>query len=176
MVLGTERSPETKQIVFRLSQSGKNILARNQEGKLENDHLAKLSAQSLGIPSVAWHLWRRSLRSNRESEDGEEMEVKIENAAPDEETLWVSTAQEYSLPVQHQQAALLVLHAILIHGSLTAAELRLVLPVVGENFIVAALVSAGFIEKDGDQLRCRPLAYPAARSELFAAGFPIDKL
>ncbi len=92
---------------------------------------------------------------------------------PNENTLWVFSAHKFNLPEEHRQTALLVLQALLIHGSLTA-ELRLVLPAVGGTFIVAALIAAGFDERDA--MRCRPAAYPAARAELFAAGFPMDRL
>ncbi len=34
----------------------------NSSGELKSDYLKKLAAHSLGIPWVAWHLWRRSLR------------------------------------------------------------------------------------------------------------------
>lgn len=166
--LGGEES--TEKITFRLSQNGKDVMEVDSEGALRSDYLKRLAAHSLGIPWVAWHLWRSSLR--REREEG----ADTQEIVPDENTLWVSAVQNFTLPSDHRQTALLVLQALLIHGRLTAEELRHVLPLVGETFIVAGLITAGFVEKDGDEMRCRPAAYPSARTELFAAGFPMDRL
>lgn len=51
------------------------------------------------------------------------------------------------------------------------------LPAVGRpTFIVAALMAAGFVKQDGAEVRGRAAAYPAVRTELFAAGFAMDRL
>lgn len=166
--LSGEESPG--KVTFRLSQSGKDVLEVDRHGALQSDYLKRLAAHSLGIPWVAWHLWRSSLR--REREEGADPKEIV----PNEDTLWVSTVRQFALPQEHRQIALLVLQALLIHGRLTAEELRHVLPLIGETFIVAGLITAGFVEQDGDEMRCRPAAYPSARTELFAAGFPMDRL
>jgi hypothetical protein len=166
--------PEAARIRFRLPQNGADVMALKEGGIPESDYFTKLAAQSLGIPWVAWHLWRRSLRSVRQEEGSEA--GPGDNFRDDEETLWVTAPEDFSLPERHRTTGLLVLQALLIHGSLTAEELRLVLPIVGESFIVAGLIGAGFVELEGKALRCRPIAYPAARSELFAAGFPMGEI
>ncbi len=168
----TELAEAEAGTAFRLSRNGADVLAADAKGKPEDDYLEKLGAQSLGIPWVAWRMWRASLRTDEEEkrENGD----KKKAGGPGERTLWVMDAPELSLPADHQQNALLVLHALLIHDRLTAEELSQVLPVVGETFIVAALDAAGFVEQTGPEIRCRALAYPAIRRELFAAGFPTD--
>lgn len=74
----------------------------------------------------------------------------------------------------HEQIALLTLQALLIHGAMTASQLRLVLPVAKDAGLLAALVHAGFLTHDGDRFTCAPAAYPATRSALAAAGFSMD--
>ena len=161
----------TKDVVFRASKTGGDVLARDEKGELESDHLANLAARSRGIPWVAWSLWRNSLRSDQHEED-----EKKEIAKHDDVTLWVVEDNEYTLPTQTRQDALLTLQALLIHGRLTVEELRLVLPIVGDSFIVAGLMSCGFVEKEGDHLTCCVSAYPSIRKELLADGIPIDEI
>ena len=83
---------------------------------------------------------------------------------------------ELPLPLDDQQSGLLVLHALLMHGSLNAAELSAVLPYPTGTGVVAALLRAGFIQKQGDLLAPQAGAYPAMRNALKAAGFPLGKV
>jgi hypothetical protein len=117
-------------------------------------------------------MWRNSLKSDRSDEEDASSDKEIPKQ--NEDTIWVVDENIYTLPQQHRDESLLVLHAILIHGQLTAAELRLVVPIVGESFIVAGLISSGFLQKDDDFLSCNPISYPTIRSELKSAGFPLD--
>ena len=164
---------KSRRITFRLPQSGTDVLAVNDDGNREGDYFDTLAAQSRGIPWVAWHLWRRSLRSD--GEDGSEHEVDVEREA-DEQTLWVAALDEFTLPNPGDESPLLVLQALLLHGSLSVDELRSVLPIVGESPVVSALVSAGLVERKDGQISCRPAAYPAIRRGLSAAGFSMDGL
>ena len=61
-------------------------------------------------------------------------------------------------------------------GSLSAAELAAVLPYPVGSSVLAALLRAGFIQKHGDLLAPQGGAYPAMRSALKAAGFPLGKV
>ena len=88
----------------------------------------------------------------------------------------MAALDELALPARDPQAALLVLHALLIHEHLTPDELRQVLPTVNQPGIVDTLAASGFIEREGDGVRCRPAAYPAIRGGLAAAGYPLDRL
>ena len=165
---------------FRLSTTGGDVMEIDDEGKLGHDFFVRLAARSLGIPWVAWRLWRRSLRSG--SQDDEEIDdiEKIKNEQADiignEQTLWVIALDEFSLPGSDNEVALLVLHALLLHGPLTLHELRLVLPLVGQSNVLSTLVSTGFVERMDDAYVCFPAAYPAIRSALATAGFSTDKL
>jgi hypothetical protein len=162
-------------VVFRMASSGANVLGDDQDGG-HDSFLRQLASLSLGTPWVAWHLWRESLRT---ASDTNELSDKVKKATEgDARTLWVTQVPEFKLPADHEQASLLVLQALLMHGSLTEPELRSVLPMLEEPGMVAALQSAGFVERCGDdgQLRVRPAAYPAVRTALKADGYPVGEL
>ena len=150
-------------------------MAVDADGELEHDYFLHLAARSLGIPWVAWHQWRRSLRSGLEEKD-EPTEAPEQESKDDQQTLWVAALEDYSLPGEKSDIALLVLQALLIHGGLTAEELRLVIPVIGDSNILVALRNAGLIENRDGQFTCLAAAYPAIRSGLITAGFPKDQL
>lgn len=168
----------TGSLQFRRSNTGADVLGLGEDGTPKDDYLRTLAGRSLGIPWVAWHMWRRSLRSG--DNDGPASDAKAimssdENEVAGEQTLWVAALDEYVLPGKNEQAALLVLQALLIHGPLSAAQLRLVLPLVGESNIVSVLVKAGFVARHGDRFSCQPAAYPAIRAGLASAGLPPDQ-
>lgn len=159
---------------FRLSEGGKDVMAVDEHGKLDNDYFQTLAATSLGIPWVAWHLWRRSLRA----ENGD-LQTSSDDAIDqqlDEQTLWIAALDEFRLPGSSRQSALLVLQSLLIHGELSESELAMTLPTQGIAAVLSALRTAGFIERDGDVYQCHPAAYPSIRSGLSAGGFQVDRL
>ena len=123
---------------FRLGGSGDFLLSGTSSQR--DDFFAKLAALSRGIPWVAWHLWRQALRSN------EDDEVPTADDHEKQQTLWVAALNELVLPGHHPQVALLVLHALLIHGSLSRDEIDRVLPDEGRGAILASLVHSGFVE------------------------------
>ena len=163
---------------FRRSQTGSNVLELGDDGRPKDDYLRILAGRSLGVPWVAWHIWRRSLRSDGDAApaaDAKAVLASDKDETPGEQTLWVAALDEYVLPGKNERAALLVLQALLIHGPLSAGHLRLVLPLVGESNIVSVLVKAGFVARAGDLFACRPAAYPAIRAGLASAGLPPDR-
>lgn len=168
------RNDLTQGVRFRSSATGKDVLSRDRNGGGDGEFFARLGARSRGIPWVAWHLWRRSLRRDRNEGSGETTTEAI--VEPGEETLWIAAMDELVLPGEHPQSALLVFHALLIHGTLTIAELHRTVPAIGQSNVVSALVMSGFLERDGDGVRCRAAAYPAIREGLNKAGYPKDGL
>ena len=159
---------------FRLSDSGKDVMAIDDHGKLQNDYFQTLAATSLGIPWVAWHLWRRSLRA--ENGDLHVNEHDAIDQKLDEQTLWIAPLEEFRLRDSSRESALLVLQSLLIHGELSEAELAATLPTQGIAAVLPALRTAGFIDRDGDVYQCHPAAYPSIRSGLSAEGFALDRL
>ena len=170
-------SEATEAVRFRRSQTGVDVLELGADGTPKDDYLRTLAGRSLGVPWVAWHMWRRSLRSGGDDEPAADAKAVLSADAAEvasEQTLWVAALDEYVLPGRNEQSALLVLQALLIHGPLSAGHLRLVLPLVGESNIVSVLVKAGFVARDGDLFACRPAAYPTIRAGLASAGLPPD--
>ncbi len=157
-------------LCFRYVDDGEDVFATNRSGSSNSDYFDLLSAKSLGIPWVAWHLWRRSLRFGPESGD------QIAQKFPDEDTVWVSPLQTFRLPGDRNDVALLTLHSILIHGSLSGDELSKVMPSIDTSNVLVSLLAAKFIERDGDQFYCTAAAYPTLRGQLAGAGFPMDRL
>lgn len=164
-------SGEAEGKVFRLNKNGEDIFRLSgDEGSAKSDYLMTLAARSLGIPWVAWHLWRSSLRLAPKDNN------RIADQFPGEQALWVAELDDFHLPKNHVSTALLALHALLLHHSLTAEELSIVLPSVDESNLLVALLEAEFVERDGDNYYCCPTAYPTIRQCLNDAGFPLDRL
>lgn len=154
---------------FRLSSNGVNLFADDAK---KHHYFNGLAAESLGIPWVAWHRWRKSLRYVRQKNNKSQQADQPASKDSDERTLWVVNLPPLSLSQDHFEQASLVLHALLIHGGLTVAELRAVVPIVGELRVVSALIHSGFIRRSDNVLQIVPTAYPEIRRELIAAGFP----
>lgn len=186
-------SDETLDAVsFRISDTGDDVFARADDGELLHDHFETLAARSRGIPWVAWHLWRRSLRARIDTAAGSAANAAGQSVAcatdpvagvtesgkhANEQVLWIVALEEFSLPGTNELAdALLVLQALLIHGHLTAVQLAEVTPIVGESTVVSCLLRAGLVQLNDGQLSCTPAAYPAVRGGLLAAGFSMDAL
>lgn len=169
-------------LVFRFASTGADVLANpDDEGKggshasdIDRGYLKRLAARSLGIPWVAWSLWRDGLRAADDLQDNDAVPDKVrKNVQGDGRTLWVSELPEYSLPRHHEKPALMVLHALLMHGALTREQLRSVLPALEDYGVLSALRTAGYVRtNDADELHVCASAYPSTRSALKTAGFP----
>ncbi|MGE0312540.1 MAG: hypothetical protein AB7P21_13075 [Lautropia sp.] len=174
-------------LCFRRADSGAVVLRVPSdasqpppEGPAE-DHFRVLAAHSFGIPWVAWHTWRESLRSRVDADTpaGEHAPPdrgEPGDRRPDERVFWIADVEAFTLPQGREPDALLVLHALLLHGGLGIDALRAVLPTTQALAVVPALLSAGFIAHGARGLHCRALAYPAIRRALVAAGYPADIL
>ncbi len=169
----------TQNLQFRSSKTGGNVLSSDSAADHDKDFFETLAARSLGIPWVAWHMWRKALRSEdgeMADDDAEPFEAERGDREERKTTLWISEIESSSLPSQHTQTALLVLHSLLIHNRLTLAELKCTLPAAGDANMLPALISRGFIHRDGPYFLCTPSAYPDIRSALSAAGFPMSSI
>lgn len=158
---------------FRLAGSGEDVLACGDDGEPYNAYLRQLAARSGGIPWIAWHLWRASLTI---AADKESLSSRVTKAVSDDaRTVWVVDVEDLVLPSSSEDRSLQVLHALLIHGALTLAEIDAVMPTTGDPDTLAALVRSGHLRCDqhGVRYTIRPTAYPAVRSALQAAGFPM---
>lgn len=163
-------------IAFIDTESGDEVLA-GEEGA--HDRLTSLAAKSLGIPWVAWHMWRHILREELEVKEDEKLAKKIAAKQAEEEhsktrlTLWVAALNEYSLPSNAGDDSLLILHALLLHDGLTQEHLALTLPFTGAYNTANGLLMSGLVYVNEQQeLHCTPEAYPAVCQGLKKAGFP----
>ena len=184
-------------VAFRRASNGADVLEMKEDGGLANNYLDELAARSNGIPWVAWHLWRNALRTGIDAiemqkkkghADGGSHQVaqpqaQAESSANaksdvygDERTFWVTGVPDPTLPRHHDDNALLVLHALLMHGALDNDELLGVLPDATAAEMLPALLRAGFIERVDGRLAVLPAAYPAVRRVLLADGFPMGDL
>lgn len=175
---------------FRESATGKNLLVEfddKDEQKAQSNFFSELAARSRGIPWVAWSLWRGSIRLEQEEkvklkEEGgnkkDEAEEKKEAAAShaDQQTLWVAALEEYSLPNEHRETALLVMHALLLHGNLEREEIAELLPIQGAREMLPALLRSGLVEAEDGRISVGSAAYPSIRAALATVGFSLDKL
>ncbi len=174
-------------VVFRLASSGADVLAPRGEDDAPDcepdcNYLAELAARSHGIAWVAWHLWRKALRTGIDAGDGQPggaqggrpaaRAASGHGAGAGERTFWIADVPDPALPPHHEDDALLVLHALLIHGGMDQPELLSVLPDGTATETLPALLRAGFVEQHGGRVRLLPSAYPATRRALLADGFP----
>ena len=95
---------------------------------------------------------------------------------PDEKTVWVHPWSDVELPDDRSEAGSLILQSLLIHDSLSVDELDATMPGVQRNNVLAALLGAGLVQRDDQNLRCSPFAYPMIRRNLVSAGFPVGQL
>ena len=184
-------------VTFRLASSGEDVLQTHSNGALASSYLKELAARSHGIAWVAWHLWRKALRTGMDASAAQKTRGRADGDDPehvqgntqadaltntkndvegDERTFWIKGVPDPSLPHHHDDNALLVLHALLIHGALSNAELLSVLPDATAAQVLPALLRAGVIEQRQSLLSVLPAAYPAVRRMLLADGFPTGAL
>ena len=158
-------------IRFRRVENGNDVF--ETEDDAPHDMFVRLAARSLGIPWVAWALWRASISDLHPNGDDESVPD-----IHDDDTFWIAPAPEHVVPDANRQSALLTIHALLVHGGLSPHLLSRVLPLPDTDSVVPALVDAGLVERSGEGDRTRlsvvPRAYPAVRAALGDAGLPRD--
>lgn len=168
-------SENEEAINFRSTESGENIFDINEDGALKCNYITILAARSYGVPWVAWHLWRNSIRSV----DGELLKKKrteLGNNELSQHTTWLAPLVELTFPTGSTKDQLLVLHALLLHGSLTASELAYVLDGPEYWNLVPSLINAKIIKKEHENVHCHPMAYGVIRDALSTAGYSMDVL
>lgn len=171
-------SADDANLCFRSASSGQDVFG-NGEGETEvSAFMTELAKASIGVPWVAWHLWKDSLHIappvNEDESENPIQSVKAEHDTRD--TIWVTDIRPPSVPSRNDQNALLVLHALLIHGGLTQDQIVQTVPLVTYTHVLASLKRSGLIDQTGELYRCRPAAYPVIRDGLKDSGYPVDIL
>lgn len=160
-------------VQFRLADSGADVMARDSAGELKSKAMQQLAARSLGIPSTAWQLWRRSLMT---SFTGDGADGTAVSESKNRQVFWIRPIEDVQLPAGYEEEALFVLHALLVHGALSEAELIAVLPDPASSSLLTALGNRGFVEARAGRWSVNAGAYPAIRKALQADGYPAGEI
>ena len=155
-------------IDFRLSSNGETIDPTSTDGASAG-FFEQLASRSLGIPWVAWHLWRRCIRSSADPEDTSEPDIE----ATIKGSLWLTPIEGIAVPASVSSEGLLVLQSLLLHGGLLESILQTTLPQPASGGTLNGLKRAGLIGNVDGRLVCRAAAYPEIRDRLAAAGVPM---
>lgn len=173
-------SADESNLCFRSASSGQDVFG-NGEGETEvSAYMTNLAKHSMGVPWVAWHLWQDSLHLamavEADSDGTLEVETDASKEVDDRDIIWVTDIHTPSVPNRTDQNALLVLHALLIHGGLTQDQIVQTVPLVTYTHVLASLMRSGLIDRTDELYRCRPAAYPVIRDGLNNSGYPVDIL
>lgn len=157
---------------FRMAESGGYLLREGAEDETRH-FFQTLAGRSLGIPGIAWHMWRDMLRLN----DLEEVSKGSQGGqSTQRQTFWIAAMDELVLPGDYPRDLLFALHALCLHGSLTPQQLVGAVPDSSGIAMIPALRGSKFIQFENGELAIRPEAYPAVRSGLLSSGFPVGKI
>ncbi|MBE0462352.1 MAG: hypothetical protein ACTIDY_13355 [Halomonadaceae bacterium] len=129
--------------------------------------LQRLAAHCRGHLGVAWHYWRKRLREPAQED------------APDASELWLLDAlADAELPADTGDVALLVLHALLLHGGLEDQALGDVLPFSHHEALNArlALTRQGILSREDGRWQVAPLSYASVRQLLASRNYLVDPL
>lgn len=148
-----------------------------------------LAAHCHGNPGLAWHHWRKQLRTEPDYEPPEQTQGQIENqeagqqqggrekSGPSDDIIWVAPDLESpSLPAETGEVVAFILHALLLHRGLSADLLALVLsmprtPVLSQLLRLQAMDL--LMHEDACWLIAPP-AYPCVREFLRVRGYLTD--
>lgn len=153
MVEGASLGADVK---FRSARDGSDIFAK------DSGYFRQLALESIGIPWVAWAIWRRSLFTTKRDELSD--------------SVWVRHPTTPDPPETDEREASLILHALLVHGGLPPGWMREVLPLVGADTVIAMLQRKDLVEIREDRLHITPEAYPSIKIMLEDASYPGDGL
>ena len=186
---------------FRIASSGKPLL-RGPEGEpadaraaatgdAHSPELRQLAAHVRGNPGLAWHYWRRRLRSAPEPRGETEASTGKDDPgrtrrqlATGEDVVWIADNVEApALPAESGEDDALLFHALLLHAGLPASLLArlLPLPMARIRSKLLRLEALGLIEAappaDAQAEPCwqvAALAYPTVREFLRSRSYLTD--
>ncbi|MCK8482566.1 hypothetical protein MUY21_00805 [Aliiroseovarius sp. S2029] len=167
--------------VLKSADSGKDILAEDDEGAPKDRYLKTLAARAYGCPWAAIRLLdaavNQEVEANGDATDATK-DSDHDDTGDDHEdaATWLQDPAVPQLPSRIERIGRFVLHALLIHGPLTAKELGSVLPMTLPVGIGSALERVGLIEIEDGKITVRESAYPHVRRILSEAGLPLDQI
>ncbi|MBJ6137164.1 hypothetical protein [Marinobacter litoralis] len=172
------RGGNGRSMTARMTNDGYYVLPpKTDESKEKYSCFAQdLANAARGNRGVAHAIWQRALRAKPE-EDAEQDDDGTSKTAE----CWVVPFDQLSLPGVPQgsgQQAGIVLHAIMLHSSLTLDSLERVTGIapVELKLLLSRFLRAELVVQDENTRAYRPtpLGYPAVRKYLQARGFSVD--
>lgn len=175
------------QIRFLSARSGESLVpdeaqgsstssGRPSEDEQDLPEFRQLAAHCQGNPGLAWHYWRKQLRSEPEPDQQDRAEGRESGTSPHEtdglgssDNVWVSQDVETPpMPAEADEDVAFVLHAILLHRGLTTDLLTLLLPAPRARIAsqLLRLQALGLLTRDGERWQVAPLAYSTVREFL----------
>ncbi|MFX0122386.1 MAG: MarR family transcriptional regulator [Candidatus Hodarchaeota archaeon] len=175
-------------LIFRETTTGKYVLSPEvsldddkKTNRFNRNFLRNLAGYSIGIPLIAWKIWRNSLRTDPDEElllKEDEIEVDPRDKR---RTIWVQPWEKVELPsisegVKRNESH--ILHALLLHDSLTAKSISKILPFSTEEVThsLNKLKRLGLVENPGEDWVVSSIAYPKIREFLNSEGYLTDDL
>ncbi|MCH2486321.1 MAG: hypothetical protein MK010_01060 [Erythrobacter sp.] len=173
-----------RSVDFRIAETGESLLDEGDGGPESSDFFVRLAGRSRGIPWIAWHMWRNSLRlaETDAKPQADAVEPEADDAKPpvsgrlDRTTFWVAALDELVLPGDYPRDLLFALHALALHGAMRREDLAKVMPSGLDPQIVGALVNSRFVRRADNRLTLEPETYPAIYDGLRTAGFPVGQI
>jgi hypothetical protein len=172
-----EVSRPGRHIRFRNAENGKGILSvpAAEDESAVGAEIIQLAAHCRGNVGTAQHYWRERLRAEPEAEVSESDSAA--DQAPGEESVWVTVSlPEPVLPTAIDEDAVLMLHALLLHGGLPEALLPELLPYPATRCmaVLLCLRNAGIIDRHQERWKIAKLAYTTVRSLLRGRDYLTD--
>lgn len=152
---------------IRSVRSGEPVLG--DDDAVASRDLRQLAAHCRGQPGLAWHYWRSRLRTG----EGGEADASGEQA------LWLAESlDEVVLPAEVGEEAVLLLHALLLHGGLPEALLSEVLPFSFTQALsgLRQLQARGAVACREGRWQVTPLGYVNVRYLLEERAYLVDAL
>lgn len=169
-----------QQVTARMSHDGLYVLPKPQQQPRHkySSFTRDLATLARGNRGVALAIWQRALRARPENRD----ELKgQEPAVVAGRQCWVVPLDQLSLPsLSHStgRQPSHILHALLLHSSLSTEQLHLVTGIPEQEvcLTLAKLMRSELVHQGPESgvYRVTPLGYPAIRKNLEARGYPVD--
>ncbi|SEQ39570.1 hypothetical protein SAMN05421693_12813 [Ectothiorhodospira magna] len=174
---GESLLPEETQTTSRGESSESKLVQTSSE-------LRQLATHCRGNPGLAWHYWRKQLRSepqhdqqNREEEQDGARSAGQRAGQPPDDIVWVvRDVEPPALPADTDEDVAFVLHALLLHRGLTTDLLALLLPIPRARVAsqLLRLQVLGLLVREDERWQVAPLAYPVVREFLRDRSYLID--
>lgn len=181
--------------VFRNAGNGQRLFPADNKQEMEDFHsqhkrmemyadwmntdyyLKQVAAHSRGIPGIAWMHWRQCLQVVAGTEINAET---LQEAAEDTGyTVWVQPWSQMRFPIAPAWTGteeMFVLHALLLHGGMSAQLLGDILPLTDNQVlqILIRLREAQLVQERNYTWQVSLHGYPAVRQLLAGEGYLVD--